>query len=38
MISNDAIHVQVKKGREDSNAGSIGTLKVNDYLCVVHDA
>jgi hypothetical protein len=38
MISNDAIHVQVKKTKEDSNAESIGTLKVNDYLCVVHDA
>jgi len=38
MISNDAIHVQVKKGREDNNAENIGTLKVNDYLCVVHDA
>jgi hypothetical protein len=38
MIPNDAIHVQFKKGREESNVESIGTLKVNDYLCVVHDA
>jgi hypothetical protein len=37
MISNDAIHVQVEEGGEDSNVESIGTLEVNDYLCVVHD-
>jgi hypothetical protein len=37
MISNDAIHVQAKKGRKDGNAKSISTLKVNDYLCVMPD-
>jgi hypothetical protein len=35
MIFNDAIHVRVE-GREDSNAKSIGTLEVDDYMCVVH--
>jgi hypothetical protein len=34
---NDAIHVQVKKGREEGNAKSIGTPKVDDYLCAMHD-
>jgi hypothetical protein len=38
MISNDAIHVQVKKGIEVGNVESIDTPKVNDYLCAVHDA
>jgi hypothetical protein len=36
MISIDAIHVQIQGG-EDSNAKNIGTLKVDDYLCVMHD-
>jgi hypothetical protein len=36
MISNDAIHVQAEGGK-DNNAKGIGTSKVNDYLCVVHD-
>jgi hypothetical protein len=36
MISNDAIHVQAKGGK-DSNVKSINTLKVDDYMCVVHD-
>jgi hypothetical protein len=38
MISNDAIHVQAKKGKKDNNAEGIGTSKVNDYLCAIHDA
>jgi hypothetical protein len=37
MISNDAIHVQVKEVGKNSNVESIGTLKVDDCLCVVHD-
>jgi len=37
IIFNDAIHVQVEGGGEDSNVGGINTLKANDYLCVVHD-
>jgi hypothetical protein len=37
MISNDAIHVQVKKGGEDGNAKTINTLKADDYLCAMHD-
>jgi hypothetical protein len=37
MISNDAIHVQVK-GREDGNVKGINTLEVDDYFCVMHDA
>ncbi len=37
MKSNDAIHVQVNEGREDSNAKGINTLEVNDYLCALHD-
>jgi hypothetical protein len=37
LIFNDAIHVQVRGGGEDSNAKGIGTSKINDYLCVVHD-
>jgi hypothetical protein len=37
LIFNDAIHVQVEGGGEDSNVEGINTLKVNDYLCVVHD-
>jgi hypothetical protein len=36
MISIDAIHVQMQ-GREDGNAKNIGTLKVDDCLCVMHD-
>jgi hypothetical protein len=37
MRSNDAIHVQVEEGRKNVNAESIGTLKVDDCMCVVHD-
>jgi hypothetical protein len=37
MISNDAIYVQAKGG-EDGNVKGIGTLEVDDYLCVMHDA
>jgi hypothetical protein len=37
FISNDAIHVQVEGGGEESNAKCIGTLETNDYLCAVHD-
>jgi len=37
LIFNDVIHVQVKGGREDSNAKGIGTSKINDYLYAVHD-
>jgi len=36
MIFNDAIYVQAEWG-EDDNAESIGTLEINDCLCVVHD-
>ncbi len=36
MISNDAIHVWIKGGKE-SNVKSINTLKVDDYMCVMHD-
>jgi hypothetical protein len=38
MISNDAIHVQAEERRKDGKVESIGTLEVDDYLCVVHDA
>jgi hypothetical protein len=38
MIFNDAIHVQVEEGREDSNAEGIDTTKVNDCMCEMHDA
>jgi hypothetical protein len=37
MGSNDAIHVQVKEGRENGNVESIGTPQINHCLCVVHD-
>jgi hypothetical protein len=37
LISNDAIPIQAKEGREDNNVESIGTPKVNDYICAVHD-
>jgi hypothetical protein len=37
MISNDAIHVQAEKGREDGNVEGIDTLEANDYMCVVHE-
>jgi hypothetical protein len=37
MISNDAIHVQAEEGGEDDNVEGIGTLKVDDCLCAVHD-
>jgi hypothetical protein len=37
LISNDAIHVQVEGGWEDSNAKGIDTLETNDYMCAVHD-
>jgi hypothetical protein len=37
MISNDVIHVQAKEGGKDSNVKGINTLKVDDYMCVVHD-
>jgi hypothetical protein len=37
MISNDVIHVQAEKGREDGNVEGISTPKAYDYLCVVHD-
>jgi hypothetical protein len=30
MIFNDAIHVQVKEGREDSNVEGINTSEAND--------
>jgi len=36
MIFNDAIHVQAKWG-EDDNVESIGTLEINDCLCVMYD-
>jgi len=36
MISNDAIHVQAKGGK-DSNDEGISTLEVDDCLCVVLD-
>jgi hypothetical protein len=36
-ISNDVIFVQTKEGKENSNVEGIGTLKVDDYLCAVHD-
>ncbi len=37
FIFNDAIHVQVEGGGEDSNVEGIDTPEVNDYMCVVHD-
>jgi hypothetical protein len=37
MIFNDAIHVQVKKGRENNNVENISISKAIDCLCVVHD-
>ncbi len=37
MISNDAIHVQDKKGRENKNVEGIDTSKVDDCMCAVHD-
>jgi hypothetical protein len=37
MISNDAIHVQAKERKEDSNVEDINTPEAYDYLCVVHD-
>ncbi len=37
MVSNDAIHVQVEKGRKDNNVKGMNNSKVDDYLCVVHD-
>jgi hypothetical protein len=37
MIFKDVIHVQIEGG-EDGNVENIGTLKVNDCLCAVHDA
>jgi hypothetical protein len=37
MISNDAIHVQAKKGRKYRNVESISTSKVDDCMCVLHD-
>jgi hypothetical protein len=37
FISNDVIHVQVEGRGEDNNAKGIGTSKVNDYMCGVHD-
>jgi len=37
MIFKNVIHVQIEGG-EDGNVESIGTLKVNDCLCAVHDA
>jgi hypothetical protein len=37
MIFNDAIHVQAKERGKYSNVKSINTLKVDDYMCVVHD-
>jgi hypothetical protein len=36
IISNDAIHVQAKGGK-DNNVKCISTLKVDDCLCGVHD-
>jgi hypothetical protein len=36
MISNDAIHVQAKKGGKDDNVEGISTLQADDCLCVVH--
>jgi hypothetical protein len=36
MISNNAIHVQIKGGEYD-NAENIDTLEANDCLCVMHD-
>jgi len=36
MIFNDAIFVQVQKGREDNNVKSINTPEVDDCLCGVH--
>jgi hypothetical protein len=37
MIFNDAIHVQVGKGREDNNVEGINTTKVDDCMCEMHD-
>jgi hypothetical protein len=37
IISNDTIHVQVKKGRKHDNVESISNLEVDDCLCAVHD-
>jgi len=37
IISNDAIHVQVEKRRENAIVEGIDTPKANDYMCVVHD-
>jgi hypothetical protein len=37
MISNNAIHVQAKKGGKNSNAKGIDTPKVDDSLYAVHD-
>jgi hypothetical protein len=34
---NDVIHVQAEKGWEDGNVEGINTLKVDDYMCAVHD-
>jgi hypothetical protein len=38
MISKDAIHVQAKKGGKDYNVEGINTSKVDDHMCVMHDA
>jgi hypothetical protein len=37
MTSNDVIHVQVKEGGKKGNVEDINILKINDYMCVVHD-
>ncbi len=38
MIFNDAIHVQVEKGKKDNNVEGIDTTKVVDCMCKMHDA
>jgi hypothetical protein len=37
LISNDAILVQVKEGKENNNVKGIGTLEADDYMCAAHD-
>jgi len=37
LISDVAIHVQIEKGGEDSNVKNIGTPKVNDCFCAMHN-
>jgi hypothetical protein len=38
MIFNDAIHVQVEKGKKDNNVEGVDNTKVVDCMCEMHDA